>query len=416
MSQVGVAISILIIAGLLMLLGYNLPKTRMLFMSIGFFTLMSGAFANYSNWLPQTRGEVPEETKMEGDISKLPVEKLSEMGEAIIFGKVGGFDERGIGKGQCPLCHSFKAGDIGDRAPNLIGIGNRAAERVKEPAYLKPTTVQTEAFAGSGRATTAAEYIAESHSCPSCYVVADFGVKGSNDRESPMPQIHKPPIGLSLDELIAVDTWMFFREGLTPPPYDEIRKAYEKFIPEKDRIIATQVAGSGPAAGGLDATKIALPDDSPIQIITKMGCAACHRIPTIDFAKVGVIGPLLIEGTNAARRIASPEYKAAKKAGTAHATTPKEYIIESIMNPSAFIVSGFPTQPGGKSLMPPDFANKFTYAAVSQLADFLLSLDVNVAIKENLDRSPFEKEGSLHKKAEQDLGTAVKAEVLAQKE
>jgi cytochrome c2 len=327
---------------------------------------------------------------------------------------VGGFDERGIGKGQCPLCHTFKAGDIGDRAPNLIGIGNRAAERVKEPAYLKPTTVQTEAFAGSGRATTAAEYIAESHSCPSCYVVAGFGVKGSNDRESPMPQIHKPPIGLSIDELIAVDTWMFFREGLTPPPYDEMRKAYEKFIPEKDRIKATQVAGPGPAAGGLDAAKIALPDDDPIQIITKMGCAACHRIPTIDFAKTGVIGPLLIEGTNAARRISSPEYKAAKKAGTAHATSPKEYIIESIMNPSAFIVPGFPTQPGGKSLMPADFANKFTYAAVSKLADFLLSLDVNVAIKENLDRSPFEKEGSLHKKAEQDL-VPMKEEVVAQR-
>lgn len=424
MSQVGVAMSILIIAGLLMLLGYNLPKTRMLFMSIGFFTLMSGAFANYSNWLPQTRGEVPEETKIEGDLSKLPVEKLSEMGETIIFGKVGGFDERGIGKGQCPLCHTFKAGDIGDRAPNLIGIGGRASERIKEPAYLKPTTVQTEAFGGSGRATTAAEYIAESHACPSCYVVVGFGVKGSNDRESPMPPIHKPPIGLSIDELIAVDTWLFFREGLTPPTYDEIRKAYEKFIPEKDRP-----GPAGPPAPGLDVAKIALPEDTPAQMITKMGCFACHRIPTVDFAKSGVIGPLLIEGTNAARRIASPEYKAAKKAGTAHATTLKEYVIESIMNPSAFIVPGFPA-PGGKSLMPPDFANKFTYAAVSKLADFLLSLDVNVAIKENLDRSPFEKEGSLHKKAEQDLAPvkgdkiaeaesqppqAVKAEVLAQK-
>jgi len=51
--------------------------------------------------------------------------------------------------------------------------------------------------------------------------------------------------------------------------------------------------------------------------------------------------------------------------------------------------------------MPPDFANKFTYAAVSKLADFLLSLDANLAIKENLDRVPMEKEGSLlQKKAE----------------
>jgi cytochrome c2 len=413
-TQVQVAILILSAAVFLMLLGYNIPRARMLLMSIGFFTLMSGAFTSYSNWLPQTRGEVPEETKVEGDISKLPVEKLSEMGEAIIFGKVGGFDERGIGKGQCPLCHTFKAGDIGDRAPNLIGIATRSEERIKEPAYLKPTTVQTESFAGSGRATSAIEYIAESHACPSCYVVAGFGVKGSNDRESPMPPIHKPPIGLSIDELVAVDIWMFFREGQTPPAVEEIRKAYEKFIPEKDRImVAPTTVAAGPAPGGLDPTKIALPDDTPQQMIQKMACFACHRIPTIEGAKAGVIGPLLIEGTNAARRIASPEYKAAMKAGTAHATTPKEYVIESIMDPSAFIVPGFPA-PGGKSLMPADFSNKFTYAAVSKLADFLLSLDANVAIKENLDRVPMEKEGSLLKKAQQD-SVPNKEEVVAQR-
>lgn len=409
MNQIGVAISILLAALFLMWLGYNFPRRRMILMSVGFFTLMSGSFASYSNWLPQTIGEVPKEEVIEGDISQLPPEKLSEFGEALIFGKVGGFDERGIGKAQCPLCHTFKAGDIGDRAPNLIGITSTAEERIKEPAYQKPTTVQTEAFAGSGRATSGIEYIAESHTCPSCYVVAGFGVKGSNDRESPMPQIHKPPIGLTIDELVMVDTWMYFREGITPPSVEEIRKAYEKFIPEKDRIKAAPVtaAAGAPAAGGLDPTKIALPEDTPAQMIQKMACFACHRIPTIETAKTGIIGPLLIEGTNAARRIASPEYKAAVKAGKAHATTPKEYIIESIMNPSAFLVPGF-TTPTGVSPMPADFANKFTYAAVSKLADFLLSLDVNTAIKENLDRAPQEKEGSLLKKA--DLGEPAKAQ------
>jgi cytochrome c2 len=376
----------------------------MILVSIGFFMLMTGSFASYSNWLPQTRGEVPPDTSdaPAADLEKMTVEKIADMGETIIFGKVGGFAERGIGKGQCPLCHTFKAGDVGDRAPNLIGIGKRAAERIKEPAYLKPQTVQAESFSGSGRATTAQEYIAESHSCPNCYVVVGFGVKGTNDKESPMPTIHKPPIGLTIDELIAVDTWLFFREGETPPSVSEMRKAYEKFIPEKDRIKTAPVT-AGVAPGGLDAAKIALPGDTPIQMITKMGCAACHKIPTIDFAKIGAIGPLLMEGANAARRIASPEYKAAIKAGTASAKTPKDYIIESIMNPSAFIVPGFPA-PGGKSLMPPDFSDKFTYAAVSKLADFLLTLTKDQAIKENLDRVPMEKEGSLFpKKAERGL-------------
>jgi cytochrome c2 len=310
---------------------------------------------------------------------------------------VGGFAERGNGKGQCPLCHTFKKGDIGDRAPNLIGIGTRAAERIKDPLYLKPNTIQTESFKSSGRATTAAEYIAESHSCPSCFVVPGFGVKGTNDRESPMNVIHKPPISLSIDEQIAVDTWLFYREGMDPPSAEEIKAAYEKFIPESDRpklVVET-------AAAGDPCVKFACPGDTPEQIVTKMGCAACHKIPDISFARVGAIGPLLIEGANAPNRIKSPEYKAAMQAGKAHATTPKEYVIESIMDPSAFIVQGFDVMsPGGKSLMPHDFATKFTYAAVSKLADFLLTQTADKAIKAGVDRHPLEKGGSLLKKAE----------------
>ena len=134
--------------------------------------------------------------------------------------------------------------------------------------------------------------------------------------------------------------------------------------------------------------------DSIEEMIKKMGCAACHRIPTIEFAKIGIIGPLLIGGTNASRRIASPEYQAKIKKGSAHARTPKEYIIESILSPSAFIVPGFPAAKG-TSPMPVNYTDKFTYAAVEKLADFLLSLDEDMAIKEGLDRSPFSKEGSL---------------------
>ena len=81
--------------------------------------------------------------------------------------------------------------------------------------------------------------------------------------------------------------------------------------------------------------------------------------------------------------------------------------MESIMDPSAFIVPGFPKLPDphyklGKSLMPPDFSTKFTYAAVSKLADFLLTQTADKAVKAGLDRNPLEKEGSLKKKAELD--------------
>src|SRR5207247_4416697 len=131
-------------------------------------------------------------------------------GEKIIFRAVGASGTQGaIEKGQCPLRHGFQKGFLSERAPNLFGVPTRALERLKDPRYSqadpsKRDTVQKEACPGCGTAQTAAEYIAESHSCPNCYVVVGFGVKGSNDRESRMPAIPKPPIALSLDELITV--------------------------------------------------------------------------------------------------------------------------------------------------------------------------------------------------------------------
>ncbi len=417
MTQGWLAFWFFVASATVMWLGYMVPRARTMLVSVGFFVLASASFTGFSNWLPQVEGIPPPKPVNCGDpkekaahpeecsknVMTMSAAERADMGEAIIFGKVGGAAERGIGKGQCPLCHTFKKGDIGDRAPNLIGIGVRAAERIKDPRYLKPDTIQTESFKGSGRATTAEEYIAESHACPSCYVVEGFGVKGTNDRESPMPVIHKPSISLSIDELIAVDTWLFYREGMDPPSAEEIKSAYEKFIPVSDRPKLQLET----AAAGDPCAKIACAADTPEQIVTKMGCAACHKIPDISFAHTGAIGPLLMEGTNAPNRLKSAEYKEAMKAGFAHAMTPKEYVIESIMDPNAFLVPGFPKiadpkWPLGKSLMIQDFATRFTYAAVSKMADFLMTQTAERAIKAGLDRNPMEKEGSLMKKTQAD--------------
>jgi len=384
-TQGYLSVTILFGSILLFVLGYNFPRIRGILTAIGFYMVITGIFATYSNWLPQTRGEVPPPAaKMEaGAVDNMPVDKLADMGESIIFGKVGGFAERGIGKGQCPLCHTFKKGDIGDRAPNLIGISERALERIKDPRYLKPDTVQTEAYKGSGRATTAEEYIAESHVCPPCYVVSGFGIKGTNDKDSPMPPIHKPPISLSIDEQIAVDTWLWYREGNTPPTAKEIRAAYEKFIPEADRPKAGPAEAAAPAPAG---PPIALATDKPEQIFTKMGCVACHQIPGIPASKFGMIGPLLMEGHNAPNRIASPAYQAMVKAGKAHAKTPKEYIMESIMDPNAFIVPAFtPKTNPTVSPMIQDFATKFTFAALNNVADYLLKQNCETAKKDGLN-------------------------------
>lgn len=121
----------------------------------------------------------------------------------------------------------------------------------------------------------------------------------------------------------------------------------------------------------------------------KIVCAACHQTPGIPFAKIGNIGPLLVAKTSVAKRLASHEYQVQVKAGLAHAKIPKEYIIESIVHPSAFIVPGFPA-PDGKSLMPEDYGQRFTYAAVEKLADYLLTLDCESAKKEGLNGPDFE--------------------------
>ena len=144
---------------------------------------------------------------------------------------------------------------------------------------------QKEAFPGSGTAENAQEYIAESHSCPSCFVVSGYGVKGTNDKESPMPAIHKPPISLSLPELAAVDTWLYVREGREAPSFDEIVKSYEKFIPESDRPKPPTEGDAKPGASALmaDGTE---PVD---QIFAKGQCVACHTIPAfpVPWATIG---------------------------------------------------------------------------------------------------------------------------------
>jgi tetratricopeptide (TPR) repeat protein len=187
----------------------------------------------------KSKADSPAEEKLV-DVSAMSVEERADLGEKLIFGAVGKSRIGGaIGKAQCPLCHSFQKGFIGERAPNLYGITNRANERLKDPRYHlghpnERDTVQQEAFPGSGTATSALEYIAESAVCTHCFVVPGFGTKGTDDRESPEALLLKPPLSLSIDELIAIDTWLYVHDGKNPPSPDEIRRAYRKFIPESE--------------------------------------------------------------------------------------------------------------------------------------------------------------------------------------
>jgi len=350
-------ISLVMITSLTFLMGVYFTNISALMRIGGFMFFVAAALSGYGNWLPQVEGGFPPpEVKL--DFQSMSKQQLGDEGEKIIFGGLGQSKVQGaIGKGQCPLCHGFNKGFLSERAPNLWDVPARAKERLKHEKYhmndpASRDTVQHEAFEGAGTATTGQEYIAESHACPNCFVVPGFGVKGSNDTESPMPRIHKPPISLTIGELAAVDTWMYVREGKEAPAYDEIQAAYEKFIPEADRP-QPSTDDEGPA-GGVLAT-----GEEPItDLFMKAGCPACHTIPGIKDA-VGKVGPLLMEGTNAPRRLKDPGYQ-----GKAKST--REYITESILSPSAYVVTDFPD-----NQMPKDFGLKLSAGAVNKIVDYL---------------------------------------------
>jgi cytochrome c2 len=340
---------------------------RVLLQIGGFMFFVAACLAGFGNWLPQVKADPPPlEAEGGKNVKEMSAADRAEFGEKLIFGAIGASGTQGaIGKGQCPLCHGFQKGFLSERAPNLFGVPTRALERLKDPKYSqadpnKRDTVQKEACPGCGTAQTAVEYIAESHACPNCYVVAGFGVKGTNDKESPMPAIHKPPIGLTIDELIAVDTWLFAREGGEPPPADEIEKAYFKFIPEKDR---PKPAGAPGAPGAPVAGAPVVTGDEPVnEIFTKALCFACHTIPGIPGA-VGAVGPKLVEKTNAPTRLKDPNYKG-------NATTVREYIMESIITPSKYVVPPFPDK-----IMPQDFGKKLNAAALNKIINYLSQLE-----------------------------------------
>jgi hypothetical protein len=99
-------------------------------------------------------------------------------------------------------------------------------------------------------------------------------------------------------------------------------------------------------------------------MINTLGCPLCHTIPGVEGA-MGALGPVLHEKTNAPNRIKDPNYKG-------KATNTKEYVRESILNPSAYLVfneeagEAFPD-----GLMPTTFGQMLSVEALDKLVDFI---------------------------------------------
>ncbi len=98
------------------------------------------------------------------------------------------------------------------------------------------------------------------------------------------------------------------------------------------------------------------------KIFVQSGCAACHMIPGIRVAK-GREGPKLELGTTALQRLTDPNYHGKAK-------TEWEYVQESILNPGAYIVKGYPDH-----AMPRWYGHKLTAGALDKIITYLLKIE-----------------------------------------
>lgn len=317
-------------------------------------------------------------------------ERLIAVGESVIFGtNAPRFDPNQgvpVGRGQCPACHVLLEGQQPNRFPRLIGVMARAGERIHEERYkmfARRYAERGEPTTGiRPHAQTAGEYLIESIYCPSCYVVQGLGVQGTEDVVSLMPVIHSPEAVPSDYEMVAIVSYLQAAEAQGDFSKVTARRDWENYFGRKLTVSEAPEEKPSPSASPEELSNISLSRETPEKIIEKMSCHMCHKIPTVSIAQVGLIGPVLTLKTTAAQRIRSPEYQRALKEGKVRATTPKEYVVESILNPGAFIVPGF------DDAMPKNFKKRLTVGAVERLAEFLLTLDEEKASEQGSHPSP----------------------------
>lgn len=214
-----------------------------------------------------------------------------EAGEAIFWGK-----------GKCHTCHSIGARGSAIRGPNLgeagekfpLPIGLRAEERAKELSQK------------TGKPMTAADYLVQTHFDPGAYVVEGY--------KNEMPAAWKAPIKLKPEEILAVDLYLQSLGGepnataLANSPYFA---AMKKAAGSQKGAAATTVAFQPYLKGDPEKGKALFFD-----VEGKAPCAKCHTVGD----KGGKVGPEL---TNVA------------------GTRDLQYIIQSVLEPSAEIASGY---------------------------------------------------------------------------
>ena len=196
---------------------------------VGAFALfVMGTYTYYANSIPQIQSKPPAELSLEG--GNVTPAQLVKAGEEIFKTK-----------GTCEICH--RIGQKGTRAPDLAGVGARAAK-------TKP-------------GMSARQYIIESLLQPGAYLVEGY--------PNIMPQVDKPPIGLNRSELWALTAFLESLGGTPDVKLDDIPKT------------------AGAAAGG-GAAEVKIPGDPKAgeAVFTGKGaCIACHKAGKIGASPVG---------------------------------------------------------------------------------------------------------------------------------
>ncbi|MFQ5803377.1 MAG: c-type cytochrome [Candidatus Methylomirabilales bacterium] len=234
-------------------------------------------------------------TRISGEEARVEKEKTRLLGGAVeVSPEVG--REIFWGRGRCHTCHSVGSEGSAIRGPNLgepgptgLPIGVRAVQRAKERSGQ------------TGKQYTRTDYLIESMVEPKAYLVEGYsGI---------MPVIYRPPIALSPDEIKAVATYLQSIGG-------EVDVAA---ITKSPFLKKVKVVAAAPAPEGLSLLLEGDPEMGESLFFdpeSPAGCAKCHTVKD----KGGKVGPELT---------------------TVAAAQPLDYIIESILKPSAVIVTGF---------------------------------------------------------------------------
>ena len=193
-----------------------------------FALVIMGSYTYFANSIPQIESKPPAELSLEG--GNVTTAQLVKAGEEIFHTK-----------GTCEICH--RIGQKGTRAPDLAGIGSRAAK-------TKP-------------GMSARQYIIESLLQPGAYLVEGY--------PNIMPQVDKPPIALNRSEVWAITAFLESLGGTVD-------------------VTLNDIPASVGAGGAAAAAEIKIPGDPKAGEAVFQGkgtCIACHKAGKIGASPVG---------------------------------------------------------------------------------------------------------------------------------